>query len=69
MDKDRYWLLARAIYYQRAAVTHSEMQEFADRFLDAADLFAGGNDNDYNIIFGAIKEYIHIIEGRMNYER
>ena len=68
MNKDKYWLLARAIYYQRAAVTHSEMQEFADRFWDAADLFAGSNDNDYNVIFGAVKECLERIKENLNYD-
>ena len=66
MNKDKYWLLAKAIYYQRAAIIHPEMQEFADRFWDAADLFAGSTDNDYNVIFGAVKECLERKKENLN---
>lgn len=60
-EKDKYWLLAKAIGYQQAALTHPEMQQFADRFWDAADLFNRGTDYDYNVIFGAINDYIQMV--------
>lgn len=68
MNRDRYWLLAKAIYYQRAAITHPEMQEFADGYWDAAYLFAGSTDNDYNVIFGAVKECLERMKEDSNYD-
>lgn len=68
MNRDRYWLLAKAIYYQRAARVDSDMQKFADGYWEAAYLFAGSNDNDYNVIFGAVKECLEKMKENLNYD-
>lgn len=68
MNRDRYWLLARAISYQRATRVDSDMQKFADGYWEAASLFNGMNDDNYNVIFEVVADYLKSIKENLNYD-